>query len=546
MFMAEQAGGQQVYIMREGTQVTKGRDAQSYNILAAMAVAGSVISTLGPRGMDKMLVDSTGDVVVTNDGVTVLRKMDIEHPAAKMMVEVAKTQESEAGDGTTTAVVFAGELLRQAGKLTEEGIHVTSIIKGYNMAAEKALDILDNMAIKVTEKDTELLKKIASTAMTGKETDSARDFLADLVIKSVPVTIMKDSNGEYYIDRKNLIFEKKTGGDVTTSQVFEGVLIDKERVNFQMPESLENVKVLAMDIGIEAQDTEFDAEFKIKTPGAFKGFSDMEDRQIKDQVDRIAKLGVKAVFTTKAIDDLAQHYMAKYGIMGLRRLKKFDVERVARATGGSLITNLDDISEKDIGVAGLIKEMKVGNDEMVLVTKCKNKSITSVVLKGTTTHIVDEYERGIDDALRAVQTSIKEGKVVPGGAATEIELSLRLKQYASKISGKEQLAIEAFANALEIIPKALASNAGLNPVDMIIALKNSHEVKGGKNFGLDVYHGHAIDMVKAGVIEPLKIKTQAVNSATEAACMILRIDDVLAATQVKPPGSGQCGPGTCG
>ncbi|MCD1293429.1 thermosome subunit [Methanocella sp. CWC-04] len=535
--MAQQAGP--VYVMREGSQLTRGNEAQSYNILAAMAVAGSVVTTLGPKGMDKMLVDSTGDIVVTNDGVTILRKMDIEHPAAKMMVEVAKTQDSEVGDGTTTAVVIAGELLRQAGLLGEQGIHQSSIIKGYNMAAEKSLELLKTMAIKISDKDKDMLLKIAETAMTGKDTENAREFLADLVVKSVGSTLEKDASGKYYVERNNLVMEKKTGGDVTESEIIEGVLIDKGRVNFQMPERLENVKVLALDIGIEAKDTEFDAEFRIKTPGQFKMFADAEDKQIKDQVDVIAKLGVKAVFTTKAIDDLAQHYMAKYGIIGLRRLKESDVRRVAKATGGNVVTSLEDISPKDLGVAGLIEEKIVGDDEMVFITKCKDKKITSVILRGSSSHILDEYERGIDDGLRAVQTALKEGLVVPGGAAPEIELSLRLKQYSAKVSGKEQLAIEAFATSLEVIPKALASNAGLNPIDMIIALKSKHEGKNGKNYGLNVFSGEAVDMIKMGVIEPMKVKTQAIISSTEAATMILRIDDILAATQVKPPGSPQ-------
>lgn len=542
--MAQQAG-QQVYIMREGSQITRGREAQTYNIMAAMAVAGSVVTTLGPRGMDKLLVDSTGDIVVSNDGATILRKMDIEHPAAKMIVEVAKTQDAEVGDGTTTAVVLAGELLRQAGLMTERSLHQSSIIKGYYLAAEKALELVEKMAVRVSQKDKAMLLKIAATAMTGKDTENAKDFLSGLVVKAVEATLEKHPNGELYVEKKNLLLEKKTGGTVEDSTIVEGVLLDKGRVNFQMPGKLTNARVLALDIGIEAKDTQFDAEFKIKKPGQFKQFSDMEDRQIKDQVDRIAKLGVKAVFTTKAIDDLAQHYMAKYGIIGVRRLKKSDVERVAKATGGSLITNLDDAGPKDIGTAGLIEEIKVGDDEMILVSQCKDQKVISVILRGTTTHILDEYERGIDDGLHAVQNAIIDGKIVPGGAAVEIELSMHLKRYATTVKGKEQLAIEAYADALEVIPRALAVNAGLSPLDMSIALKNKHSGKDGKNYGLDVYQGKPKDMLKEGVVEPLRIKTQAIKSATEAACMILRVDDVLAGAQVPNPAGG-CGPGGCG
>ena len=534
--MAQQAGQQ--YIMREGGQVTRGREAQTYNIMAAMAVAGSVATTLGPRGMDKMLVDSTGDVIVSNDGATILRKMDIEHPAAKMIVEVAKAVDSEAGDGTTTAVVFAGELLRLAGLLAERSLHESSIIKGYNMAAAKALELLPGMAVDVAAKDTAMLRKIAATAMTGKDTDNARDFLSDLVVRCMDATLEKDARGKYYVEPKNLVLEKKAGGRVTDSRIVEGVLIDKGRVNFQMPEKLRDVKVLAMDIGIEAKDTQFDAEFKIRKPGQFQQFSDMEDRQIKAQVDQIAKLGVKAVFTTKAIDDLAQHYMAKYGIIGVRRLKESDIRRVAKATGGMPVTNLDAITAEYIGHAGLIEEIKVGDDEMILVSKCKDPKVISIILRGTTTHILDEYERGIDDGLHAVQNAIIDGKIVPGGAATEVELSMRLRQYATTVRGKEQLAIEAFAEALEVVPKALANNAGLSPLDMTIALKSRHGRKGGVNYGLDVFEGKAIDMLAAGVVEPLRIKTQAIKSATEAACMILRIDDILAMAHIENPAGG--------
>jgi archaeal chaperonin len=527
-----------VYIMKEGSQSTTGRDAQYYNIMAAMAVAGAVVSTLGPRGMDKMLVDSTGDIVVTNDGVTILRKMDIEHPAAKMMVEVAKTQDAQVGDGTTTAVVLAGELLRQAGVLLERNVHPSAIINGYGMAAEKALELVEGMSIKVTEKDRAMLKKLAETSITGKDCENARDFLSDMVVKATGYMMEKDSQGTYEVEKKNLVLEKKTGGDVTQSQIIEGVLIDKGVVSFQMPKKLENAKVLAMEYGFDAKDTKMDAEYKVTSKVGFQAFRDEEDRQVRQQVDRIAELGVNAVFTTQAINDLAQHYMAKHGILGVRRLKKSDVDRVAKASGGQVITNLEDISPKDIGTIGLIQEIEVGDDKMMSLTKCKDKSVISVIIRAPTMHILDEYERGIDDALHAVQTSIKDGKLVPGGAAVETELSLRLRQYSAQVKGKEQLAIQAFAEALEIIPKALAMNAGLNAIDSMIELKHKHDTKGGVNFGLNVYTGKAVDMLKAGVVEPLRIKTQAIQSATEATQMILRIDDVLAATQVRPPAGG--------
>ena len=537
--MAQQAAQSgPVYIMKEGSQSTKGRDAQYYNIMAAMAVAGSVISTLGPRGMDKMLVDSTGDIVVTNDGVTILRKMDIEHPAAKMMVEVAKTQDSEVGDGTTTAVVLAGELLRQAGVLLEKNVHPAVIVNGYGLAAKKSLELIEELAISVTEKDKDMLKKIAETSITGKDCEGAREFLSNMVVKAVGYMMQKDSTGKYEVEKKNLVLEKKTGGRVEDSEIIEGVIVDKGRVNFQMPERLENAKVLAMEYGFDAKDTKFDAEYKVNAKVGFQAFRIEEDHQVREQVDKIARLGVKAVFTTQAINDLAQHYMAKQGILGVRRLKRSDVDRIAKATGGQIVTNLEDISAKDIGIAGVIEEKQVGDDKMVALTKCKDKSVISVILRAPTTHILDEYERGIDDALHAVETSIMDGKIVPGGAAVETELSLRLRQYATQVKGKEQLSINAFAEALEIIPKALAMNAGLNPIDSMIELKTKHESGKGNNFGLNVYSGKAVDMAKAGVVEPMRIKTQAIKSAVEATQMILRIDDVLAATQVKPPAGG--------
>jgi len=540
--MAQQAAQTgPVYIMKEGSQSTAGRDAQYYNIMAAMAVAGAVISTLGPKGMDKMLVDSTGDIVVTNDGVTILRKMDIEHPAAKMMVEVAKAQDAQVGDGTTTAVVLAGELLKQAGGLLERNVHPAVIVKGYGMAAQKALELVDGMAVKVTEKDRDTLLKIADTSITGKDCENAKDFLSNLVVDAVGYMMEKDSLGNYEVEKNNLVLEKKPGSDVTESRIIEGVLIDKGVVNFRMPKKLDNAKVLAMEYGFDQKDTKFDAEYKVKSTVGFQAFREEEDRQVREQVERIAKLGVTAVFTTQAINDLAQHYMARHGIMGVRRLKRSDVDRVARASGGEVVMNLDDISPEDIGTVGHIEEIQVGDDKMLSLTKCKDKRVVSVILRAPTTHILDEYERGIDDALHAVQSSIKDGKIVPGGAAVETELSMRLKQYAATVKGKEQLSIQAFAEALEIIPKALAMNAGLDVIDSMIELKKKHGDKGGQNFGLNVYTGKSMDMVMAGVVEPLRIKTQAIQSAVEAVQMIMRIDDVLAASQVRPPAQGAPG-----
>ena len=539
--MSQQLGGQPILILKEGSSRTRGRDAQGMNITAAKAVASAVRTTLGPKGMDKMLVDTIGDVVITNDGVTILKEMDIEHPAAKMMVEVAKTQDDEVGDGTTTAVVIAGELLKKAEDLLEQDVHPTIIAAGYRQAAEKAQELLKEIAIDVKATDKAMLKKIAETAMTGKGAEASKDNLCELVVKAV--TMVADDDGT--VDIENIKVEKKTGGSIDDSEIVEGVLIDKERVHPSMPKKVTNAKILLLNAAVEFKKTEVDAEINITSPDQLQAFLDEEERMVRNIVDKVIASGANVLFCQKGIDDIAQHYLAKAGIFAARRVKKSDMEKLARATGGSLVSSIDAISKDELGKAGLVEERKVGGEEMTFVVQCKNPKAVSIIVKGGTEHVVDELERAIHDALRVVGVVFEDHKVVAGGGAPETELSLRLREYAATVGGRAQLAIEAFAAALEIIPRTLAENAGLDPIDMLVEIRAAHE-KGKKTFGLDVFAGKAADMLKAGVVEPLRVKTQAISSAAEAAVMILRIDDVIASSKSPAGPEGGMPPGGMG
>jgi len=539
--MSQQLGGQPILILKEGSSRTRGRDAQGMNITAAKAVASAVRTTLGPKGMDKMLVDTIGDVVITNDGVTILKEMDIEHPAAKMMVEVAKTQDDEVGDGTTTAVVIAGELLKKAEDLLEMDVHPTIIAAGYRQAAEKAQELLKEIAIDVKATDKVMLKKIAETAMTGKGAEASKDNLCELVVKAV--TMVADDDGT--VDIENIKVEKKTGGSIDDSEIVEGVLIDKERVHPSMPKKVTNAKILLLNAAVEFKKTEVDAEINITSPDQLQAFLDEEERMVRNIVDKVIASGANVLFCQKGIDDIAQHYLAKAGIFAARRVKKSDMEKLARATGGSLVSSIDAISKDELGKAGLVEERKVGGEEMTFVVQCKNPKAVSIIVKGGTEHVVDELERAIHDALRVVGVVFEDHKVVAGGGAPETELSLRLREYAATVGGRAQLAIEAFAAALEIIPRTLAENAGLDPIDMLVEIRAAHE-KGKKTFGLDVFAGKAADMLKAGVVEPLRVKTQAISSAAEAAVMILRIDDVIASSKSPAGPEGGMPPGGMG
>ena len=540
--MAGQSGGTPIFILREGSQRTAGRDAQRSNIMAAKTVAGAVRTTLGPKGMDKMLVDTMGDVVITNDGVTILKEMDIEHPAAKMMVEIAKTQDAEVGDGTTTAVVVAGELLKQAEALLDQEIHPTVIASGYRDATDKAVEILKSMAVKVTTKDDDLLRKIAITAMTGKGSQSARNELAVIAVEAVKSVVDEDGT----VDTDNITVEKKVGGGITDSQLVGGVVVDKERLHPNMPKKVIDAKIALINAAMEIEKTEVDAKIQITSPDQLQAFLDQEEVMIKDMVENIVKTGANVVFAQKGIDDLAQHFLAKAGIYTVRRVKKSDMEKLARATGARVATSIHELTKDDLGKAGLVEERKIGDDKMTFVEQCTNPKSVSIILRGGTEHVVDELERAMNDALRVVGVVVEDKMLVPGGGAPEVELALRLRAYASTVGGREQLAIEAFADAMEIIPKTLAENAGLDQIDSLVALRSAHE-KGMKSAGLDMDTGKPVDMLKLGVVEPLRVKTQAIQSAAEAAVMILRIDDVIASKSGGPGGmpgaGGMSGPG---
>jgi thermosome len=533
-----QLGGTPVLILREGSERTRGKDAQNRNILAAKTIASAVKSTLGPKGMDKMLVDSMGDVVITNDGATILREMDIEHPAAKMMVEIAKTQDDEVGDGTTTAVVIGGELLKRAEDLLEQEVHPTLIVTGYRLAAEKAHEILKELTMDITPDDTETLKKIATTSMTGKGAEVARELLTNLAVESVRAIAEKEGK----VDIDHIKLEKKTGGSKDDTVLIKGMLVDKERVHPGMPKLVENAKIALVNSALEIEKTEVDAKIEITSPDQMKAFLDEEEKMLKSMVDKVTDSGANVLFCQKGVDDLAQHYLAKGGILAVRRVKESDMKKLASATGGKVLTTLEEIRPEDLGAAGLVEERKIGGEEMIFVENCQNPKSVSILLRGGTEHVVDELERGMNDALRVTACALEDGKYVAGGGSAEIEMALGLRDYASSVGGREQLAIQAFADAVEIVPRALAENAGLDPIDMLVALRSAHEA-GNKYAGLDVFKGEPTDMLKAGVIEPLRIKTQAISSAMESAAMILRIDDVIAASAAGPPAGGGMPPG---
>ena len=527
---------QQILILPEGALRTTGRDAQRNNIMAAKAVAETVRTTLGPMGMDKMLVDDLGDIVITNDGATIVEEMNVEHPAAKMVVEVAKTQDKEVGDGTTTAVVLTGELLSNAEKLLDQGIHPTIIARGYRMAAEQSQLILNKIAKKITLEDAKLLEEIAETAITGKGAEVAKDTLSPLCVKAVKQVAVKE-NGKVTVDLDNIKIEKKSGGSTNDSELVQGIIIDKERVHAGMPKKVENARIALLDAALEVKETETDAEIQITDPMQLQAFLAQEEKMLKDMVEEVKKSGANVLFCQKGIDDLAQHYLAKEGIFAARRVKKSDMEALAKATGGKIVTNLKDLNKADLGTAKTVEEMKIAGDEMIFVKDCKNPKAVSLIIRGGTEHVIDEVERAVNDALKGVAASLELGMVVSGGGAPEVELARQLREYAESVGGREQLAVNAFAEALEIIPRTLAESAGMDAIDTLVKLRAEHEKK-NTDAGVMVLKGNVGDMWKAGVIEPLKVKTQAVKSASEASEMLLRIDDVIAGSK-KGGGGGR-------
>lgn len=525
-----------VLILREGTKREKGKGAQFSNISAAKAIGEAVRSTLGPRGMDKMLVDSMGDVVITNDGVTILKEIDVEHPAAKMIVEVAKTQDEECGDGTTTAVIMAGELLKKAEALIEQNVHPTVIASGFRLAAQKAQDILADVAIKITPDDKNKLKDIAMTAMISKSVSASREHLADISVRAV-LAVAEKKDGKFEVDQDNIQIVKKQGASMEDTQLIEGIIVDKEVVHSGMPKKVENAKIALIDSALEVKKTEIDAKIEITDPTQLQAFLAEEEKMLKRMVDIVKKSGANVAFCQKGIDDLAQHYLAKEGIYAVRRVKKSDMEKLSKATGATIVTKLDDLKESDLGTAALVEEKKIGGDQMTFVTGCKNPKAVSVLIRGGTEHVVDEIERSLDDAISVVGLALEDGMLVTGGGSTATEIALKLREYAASVGGREQIAIDAFADAMEIIPTTLAENAGLDPIDVLIELRKAHK-DGKKRAGINVFTGKVVDMEKEKVLEPIRVGRQAINSATDAAVMILRIDDVIASK-----GGGTGGPG---
>jgi len=530
-------GGQPVLILKEGTGRRRGREAQRNNIMAARIIGDVLRSTLGPRGMDKMLIDSLGDITITNDGAAILDEVEVEHPAAKMMVEVAKTQDDMVGDGTTTAVVFAGELLKRAEELIDQNIHPLIVVSGYRKAAQKAIETLNKIGIPVDINNRSVLRKVALTSMASKAVGTARETLADIAIDAVK-QITERRGDKWVADIDNIQIVKKEGKSLFDSQLIKGIIIDKEVVHAGMPKIVKKAKIALLDSPVEVEKTEFSAEIRIKDPTQIQAFLDQETQMLQDMVEKITTSGAKVLFCQKGIDDMAQHFLAKKGILTARRVKQSDMEKLSRATGGIIVTNFDDLKSRDLGTAGLVEERKVGDDKMIFVEECKKPRSVAILIRAGLERMVDEAERAMNDALSVVSDVIEDNKIVPGGGAIEAEIAKEVRSFAKKVGGREQLAIEAFADALEIVPKTLAENAGLDPIDILVALRSAHEKQNGNLMGVDVFSGKIVNMQSNGVIEPIAVKEQVMKSATEAASMILRIDDVIAATKPKEKGPG--------
>jgi len=538
--LSTQVGGVPVLILKEGASRSRGHDAQHANIMAAQIVAEAVKSALGPKGMDKMLVDSFGDVTITSDGRTILDEMDIQHPAAKMMVEVAKTQDDEVGDGTTTSVIIAGELLSKAETLIEKKVHPTVIIDGYRKAAEKALETLEKIAIKISPTDKKMIKKAAMTSMASKLVSGSKDYLGEIATSAVLQVAVKTADG-YKVDIGDIKVEKKPGESLTDTRLINGVVLDKEAVHSGMPKRVENAQIVLIDAALEIEKTEFDAKINIESPDQIDAFLKQEENMIKAMVDKLVSKDANVVLCQKGIDDLAQHFLARKNILAVRRVKKSDMEALAKATGAKVVTNLDDITKKDLGYAKLVEERKIGDDKMTFIEGCKNPLAVTILIRGGTERIVDEADRSLHDALCVVGDIVEEPKILGGGGAPEMEMAKALKEYAESLPGREQLAVMEFAEALEVIPTTLAENAGLDPIDIISELRAEHE-KGKTWVGVDVETGKAGDMEKIGVFEPILVKKQIIKSCSEAATLILKIDDVIASGKTKTPPMPPGGP----
>lgn len=528
-----QAGGVPVIVLKEGSNRSRGREAQHANITAVKIVAESVRSALGPKGMDKMLVSSFGDVTITSDGRTILDEMEIEHPAAKMLVEVAKTQDKEAGDGTTSAVIIAGELLNKAEELIDKNIHPTIIIDGFKKAASKALKTLEKIAIPVNLKKTEYLKKAAITSMASKTVSEQKEFLAEIAVKAMLSVAVKEGQ-KFKVDVEDIKVEKKTGESLKDTSLVNGIILDKEIVHSGMAKKVVKAKIALIDTALEVKKTEIDAKINIETPEQINAFLNQEESIIRGMTDKIVESGAKVVICQKGIDDMAQHFLSKKGIIAIRRAKKSDMEKLAKATGATIVTNLSTITSKDLGFAALVEERKIGEDKMTFIEGCKNPKSVTILIRGGTQRLTAEAERSLHDALSVIKDILEEPKILAGGSAPELEMASVLKKYAETLPGREQIAVRIFAEALEAITITLTENAGLNPIDILSELRSRHE-KGEKWAGIEVMSGKVQDMSKMGVFEPLAVKKQIIKSSTEAASLILKIDDILAASKMKAP-----------
>jgi thermosome len=513
-----------VMLMPEDVQRLLGKDAQRNNILAARMVSEIVKTTLGPKGMDKMLVSPTGDIIVTNDGVTILEEMQIEHPAAKMMVEIAKTQEIEVGDGTTTAVMIAGKLLENAEKLLDKKIHATVITKGYRIAAEKCQEILEEICLKITPDDIEMLRQIAMTAMTGKGAEDSKEKFADIIVKAV-----KQIHDDGRIDINDIKIEKSKGDGIKDTELISGIVLDKERVSQDMPVKIDGARIALVDFPLELKNPEIETKISISTPEQLNSFLIEEERAIKEMITKVKMSGANVIFCQKGIDDFAQYLLSKDGIYACRRVEKSDMEKLAKATGGKIVSNLSELTPFELGNSETVEEVRHGEDTLTYVRGCQNPKAMTILIHGGTGHVIDEIERALKDGLGDVICSLKSGFIVPGGGAIEIEVAKRLREFSQGLSGREQLAVEEFASSLEFIPATLAENAGLDPIDVLTELKSRHD-SGEKNAGLNLFTNRIENVLEAKIVEPLKIKTQAINSASEVAIMILRIDDVIASS----------------
>ena len=531
--MSSQTGSVPVLIMREGSERSRGRDAQRNNIMAAKTIAEAVKSSLGPKGMDKMLVDSSGDVIITSDGRTILDKMDIDHPAAKMMVDVAKTQDAEVGDGTTTSVIVAGELLGKAEELINKGIHPILIVEGYSKAADKALETLEKIAFSVKPTEKEFLMKVAATSMASKLVAENKEQLADIVVKAV-LHVAQKVGDEYTVDLDDIMVEKKPGESMSETTLIEGLVLDKEVVHSDMPKRVEKAKIALLESALEIEKTKFDAKINIERPEQMQSFLQEEENMLKAMVEKIVSSGANVVLCQKGIDDMVKHFLARKGVLAVQRVKESDMKKLSKATGGKPVTNIESLLKSDLGFAEVVEERKIGNDKMTFIEGCKNPHAVAILIRGADKRFIDEAERSLHDALCVVRDVVQEPKIVAGGGAPEMEIARALRSYAETLPGREQLAVRSFGEAMEIVPLTLGENAGLDPIDFLLELRTRHE-KGEKWAGVDVFEGKIKDMKDLEVYEPLAVKKQTIKSANEAATMILRIDDVIASGKMKAP-----------